>query len=148
MLYISIIFMYISNDYHKRGLSSLKASLQATHDISVYFSYKPCSSDYHYNKWCRTRIFFGLEFSMATSEELIGINGDLTDAVRAQRQSSKKVTSRTQDQIQEHSQAVPELSTSVRTQFSSSASTLRLLPLSLPKFTGGEFLDRFLDQIS
>ena len=25
-----------SNDYHKRGLSSLKASLQATHDISVY----------------------------------------------------------------------------------------------------------------
>ena len=85
---------------------------------------------------------------MATSEELIGIIGDITDAVRAQHQSSKNVTSRTQDQIQEHSQAVTELSTSVRTQSSSSASTLRLPPLSLPKFTGGEFLDRFLDQIS
>ena len=85
---------------------------------------------------------------MATSEELIGIIGGLTDAIRAQHQSSKEVTSRTQDQIQELSQAVAELSTSVRTQSSNSASTLRLPPLSLPEFSGGECLDRFLDQIS
>ena len=85
---------------------------------------------------------------MATSEELIGIIGGLIDAIRAQHQSSKEVTSRTQDQIQELSQAVAELSTSVRTQSSSSASTPRLPPLSIPEFSGGEFLDRFLDQIS
>ena len=89
-------------------------------------------------------VFFGgLAFSMATSEELISIIGGLTDAIRAQHRSSKEVTSRTQDQIQELSQAVAELSTSVRTQSSSSASTLRLPPLSLPEFSGGEFLDRF-----
>ena len=89
-------------------------------------------------------VFFGgLAFSMATSEEVISIIGGLTDAIRAQHRSSKEVASRTQDQIQELSQAVAELSTSVRTQSSSSASTLRLPPLSLPEFSGGEFLDRF-----
>ena len=85
---------------------------------------------------------------MATSEELIGIIGGLTDAIRAQHQSSKEVTSRTQDQIQELSQDVAELSTSVRTQSSYSASTLRLPPLSLPEFSGGECLDRFVDHVS
>ena len=33
-------------------------------------------------------------------------------------------------------------------QSSPPASTLRLPPLSLPEFTGGEFLDRFLDQLT
>ena len=72
----------------------------------------------------------------------------LVGAIRAQHQSSKEHSSRTQVQIQDFSKAVADLSTSVHSQSSPPASTLSLLPLSLPEFTGGEFLDRFLDQLS
>ena len=84
---------------------------------------------------------------MLSSEELLGLINGLAGAIHAQHQSSKEQSSRMQVQIQDLSKAVADLSTSMRSQSSPPTSTLRLPPLSLPDFTGSEFLDRFLDQL-
>ena len=82
---------------------------------------------------------------MSTPEEFIGIIHGLTGANKEQHTSSKEVTSHTQQQIQELSAAVLELSTTVRSREPSQAA-LRLPPLSLPEFSGVS-IDRFTEQL-
>ena len=80
-------------------------------------------------------------FAMASPEELLGIIQGLTGTIKEQH----KVSSATQRQIQELSSSVAELSTSLRSQ---EPSALRLPPLYLPEFSGGENVDRFSEQFT
>ena len=84
---------------------------------------------------------------MTSSEELFGLIHGLAGAIRDQHASSKDTIASTQQQIQDLSQAVAESSTSVRSRDPGQA-TLRLPPLSLPEFTGGEYIDRFAEQLT
>ena len=76
---------------------------------------------------------------MASPEELLCIIQGLTGTIKEQH----KVSSTTRRQIHELSSSVAELSTSLR---SRKPSALRLPPLYLPEFSGGENLDRFSEQ--
>eukprot|EP00794_Sanderia_malayensis_P021062 gene21062-biopygen14629 len=87
---------------------------------------------------------------MASPEELLGLINGLAGAIRDQHHASREVTGTTQQQISDLSHAVNELSASVRSRGDQqSQAALRLPPLTLPEFTGGELqIDRFCEQLS
>ena len=80
-------------------------------------------------------------------EEVLGLVSGLASVVKEQQIAAKDVSSQTQQQIQDLSHAVHELSQSVRTK-DVSHSSLRLPQLTLPEFTGKENLDRFAEQLT
>ena len=94
---------------------------------------------------CRTRFN---NTTMTSPEEVLGIVKGLADVVRDHHHSSKEVTNQTQQQIQELSHAVTDLSLSIRARDASPHQSIRLPPLSLPQFTGAEPIDRFAEQLT
>eukprot|EP00795_Rhopilema_esculentum_P012031 gene12031-biopygen2214 len=85
---------------------------------------------------------------MTSPEEVLGIVKGLADVVRDHHNSSKEVTNQTQQQIQDLSHAVADLSLSIRARDASPHQSIRLPPLSLPQFTGAEPIDRFAEQLT
>eukprot|EP00794_Sanderia_malayensis_P005810 gene5810-biopygen4820 len=87
---------------------------------------------------------------MASPEELLGLINGLAGAIRDQHHASREVTGTTQQQISDLSHAPNELSASVCSRGDQqSQAALRLPPLTLPEFTGGELqIDRFCKQLS
>ena len=85
---------------------------------------------------------------MATHEEVLGLIQGIAAVVRDQQAAQKDVTLQTQQQIQHLSQAVTDLSQSVRLKEASAHSPLRLPQLTLPEFTGGEQVDKFIEQLT
>ena len=72
---------------------------------------------------------------MATHEEVFGLMQGIAAVVRDQQTANKDITNQTQQQIQEHSHAVIELSKSVHSK-ETSFRTLRLLQLSITRIQG------------
>ena len=85
---------------------------------------------------------------MTSYEEVLGLVQGIAAVVRDQQAATKDVTNETQQQIQQLSLAVTELSKSVHSKEVSSHSALRLPQLSLPEFTGSEQVDKFLEQLT
>ena len=87
---------------------------------------------------------------MTSPEELLGLINGLAGAIRDQHHSSRDLAASTQQQIQDLSQAVTELSAAVRPRGDSSTQpALRLPPLTLPEFTGGDLeIHRFCEQLT
>eukprot|EP00795_Rhopilema_esculentum_P013486 gene13486-4365_t len=80
-------------------------------------------------------------------EEVLGLVSGLASVVKEQQITAKDVSSQTQQQIRELSNAVHELSQSVRNKETTS-SPLRLPQLTLLEFTGRDDLDRFAEQLT